>query len=145
MGWEGDAVFSKVHKRAGLAWRSQGLEPCMHCEGAGPGPVPVLVIPQFENLSFSSIFCFTSLDSWIIPALKFGYFKFHDLIFWCPTSFPSSSLGKLYLFLSSALWQCWWALGLIIHSTVSDGYPFCQQIPHPGSLLFPLVATGFLR
>ena len=75
---------------------------------------------------------------WIILALKFGYFKFHDLMFWSPTQSRSSSLGKLYLCLSSALRPCSWALEQIIHSIVSDVYLFCQQIPHQGSLSFDL-------
>lgn len=73
---------------------------------------------------------------WIVLALKFGYFKFHDPMFWSPTQSPSSSLGKLYLCLSSALWPCWWTLEQIIHSVVSYACLFCQQIPRQGSLSF---------
>ena len=67
---------------------------------------------------------------WIVLALKFGYSKFHDLLSSAPTGSPSSSLGKLYLCLSPALWPCCWAQGQI--AWLLAVLPLCQQIPRGG-------------
>lgn len=111
-------------------------------EGGEGGVTQVLDTYSFYTLVLEYVVFFHFLLhfswhlGWIVLALKFGYFKFHDLMFWSPTQSHSSSLGKLYLCLSPALWPCWWALEQISHSVVSDTYLSCQQIPCQGSLSF---------
>lgn len=136
-----------VKSKADWGWRCVGLwgmaARCLR-EGGDRGAMWAHDIYCFYTMVLQFIVFFHFLLhfswhlGWIVLALKFGYFKFHDLMFRSPTQSRSSSLGKLYLCLSSALQPCSWALEQIIHSIVSDVYLFCQQIPRQGSLSFHL-------
>lgn len=106
-----------------------------HGHSQGPGPRQLLFL--YHVLKYIVFYHFLLHFSWhlgwIVLALKFGYFKFHDLMFWSPAHSCFPSLGKLCLCLSPAFWPFWRVLGQIIHSVVSDVCLFCQHVPWGGS------------
>lgn len=130
-GWE-------MQVRGGVGGKEAGEQPGGH----GP-PHPRFSCRGFKIYHVLPLFLFhfSWHLGWIVHALKFGYSKFHDLVSWSPTRSHSSSLGKLYLCLSPALWPCCWARGRITNAVASNATSLVNRF-HTRAPLVSFMAAG---